>query len=311
MTTERTVSPGFLGLPVTGRLDEVSAGTVAVIGVPHGVRYPRQAHDSSGAPAAIRERSQRFAPFIGHHDFDLNGPLAGERTTAAIVDCGDVPDGPSATTAIAALLDRGAIPVVLGGDDSVPIPVLRAYDGHGPLTVVQVDAHLDFRDEVDGVRDGYSSPMRRASEMAWVERIVHVGLRGVGSATSGDVADARAAGNVLITAREVRRLGIETVFDRLPDDRRWFVALDCDGLDPSVMPAVNAPLPGGLSFDEVADLLRGLAERGTIVGMSVTELVPERDVNGLSAVAATRLVWLLAGAISASVSGSSAPIIDR
>ena len=82
------------------------------------------------------------------------------------------------TAAVTAILERGAVPVCIGGDDSVPIPILRAYAGRGPLTVLQVDAHLDFRDEVHGVREGYSSPMRRASEMDHVTRIVQVGLRG-------------------------------------------------------------------------------------------------------------------------------------
>jgi len=61
------------------------------------------------------------------------------------------------TAAVAAILERGALPLCIGGDDSVPIPILRAYEGGGPLTVLQVDAHLDFRDEIDGVREGYSS----------------------------------------------------------------------------------------------------------------------------------------------------------
>ncbi len=90
-----------------------------------------------------------------------------------------------------------AVPIVLGGDDSIPIPVLAAYEGRGPITVLQVDAHLDFRDEVAGVRNGYSSPMRRASEMEHVDDLFQVGLRGVGSARARDVADARARGNTL------------------------------------------------------------------------------------------------------------------
>lgn len=126
-----------------------------------------------------------------------------------MVDAGDVPgdatDGPGnsaqTTAAVAAILERGAVPICIGGDDSVPIAILRAYEGRGPLTILQVDAHLDFRDEIDGVREGYSSPMRRASEMPQVWRIVHVGLRGVGSAWASDVDDSRAAGNLLVTAR--------------------------------------------------------------------------------------------------------------
>lgn len=293
--TESGARVGFLGEPITDA-SELVPGDFAIVGAPFGVRYPAQTHDCSAAPRAIRERSARFAPFLDHHDFDLKGPFR-EDGAARVVDVGDVPEAASTTDAIRGILARDAVPIVLGGDDSIPIPVLRAYEGHGTLIVIQVDAHLDFRDEVDGVREGYSSAMRRATEMPWVERIIQVGLRGVGSATSRDVTDAEAAGNVLVTAREVHHLGIDTVFDQLPDAARYFISLDCDGLDPSVVPAVNAPLPGGLTFDECAALLRGLPQRGHIAGMAVTELLPERDLNDLSALVVVRLIWTLIGTI--------------
>ena len=205
-----------------------------------GGRYPRPGATAgcAEAPAAVRDRSQRLARFVDHWDFDLDGPMR----MARMVDAGDVPgdptDGPgnSARTAaaVAAILDRGAVPICIGGDDSVPIPILRAFEGRGPLTVLQVDAHLDFRDEVAGVRDGYSSPMRRASEMGHVERIVQVGLRGVGSARSTDVDDARAAGNLLVTARELRERGVAWLLEQLPRGGSVFIVFDTDGLDPSV-----------------------------------------------------------------------------
>lgn len=215
-----------------------------------------------------------------------------------IVDCGDVPgdptDGPGnavrTETAVRELLDRGATPVILGGDDSVPIPVLAAYADRGPLTVLQVDAHLDFRHEVSGVTAGFSSPMRRASEMAHVTRVVQVGLRGVGSARPSDVEDARAAGGLLVTAREVRMRGVGWVIEQFPEGASVFIAFDLDGLDPGVCPAVNAPVPGGLSWDEAGDLLSGVATRCRVVGAAFTELAPERDPLGDSAVVAARLV---------------------
>lgn len=222
-----------------------------------------------------------------------------------IVDCGDVSGDPSdgagssaqAEATVRGLLARGVTPVVLGGDDSIAIPVLAAFDGEGPLTVVQVDAHLDFRHEVAGVTHGYSSPMRRASEMAHVERVAQVGLRGVGSARPQDVEDARAAGGLLVTARDVRERGVGWVLDQLPAGTSVFVAFDLDGLDPSLCPAVNAPVPGGLAWDEAADLLSGVATRCRIVGAAFTELAPDRDPTGASAGVAARLVIRLLSAI--------------
>jgi agmatinase len=292
----------FLGLPTAD--PGTASGGIAIIGVPFGVPYPgRNGPGSTDAPAAIRRRSARLAPFVGHHDFDSDAPML--PNADRIVDCGDVPGDPAdgagnaarAEATIRGLVGRDVTPVVLGGDDSVPIPVLAALDGHGPLTVLQVDAHLDFRHEVAGVTQGYSSPMRRASEMGHVDRVVQVGLRGVGSARPSDVADARAAGGLLVTAREVRAGGVGRVVEQLPAGASVFLAFDLDGLDPAVFPAVNAPVPGGLAWDEAADLVAGAAERCRIVGAAFTELVPDLDPSGSSALVAARLVTRLLGSM--------------
>ena len=296
----------FLGLPALGDVQPGEAPAVAILGIPFGVPYPSPGHTAgcADAPAAIRARSRRLANFADHHDFDLAAPMLVGSPPLRVVDAGDVDgtpgDGPGnaarAESTVRSLLGSGVVPIVLGGDDSVPIPVLRAYSDGEPLTVLQVDAHLDFRDEVAGVRDGYSSTMRRAAEMGHVARIVQVGLRGVGSARTSDVADARTAGNLLLTARELRARGVEWLLGQLPDGERVFIAFDLDGLDPSVAPAVSGVSPGGLSYDEAGDLLGGVAERCRVVGAAFTELVPALDVNGVSALVVVRLVMrLLAG----------------
>ena len=288
--------PGFLGAPIAPDPARIGTG-LAVLGVPHGWPYPRPGATAgcAGAPTAVRRRSERLGRFVDHWDFDLDAPMR----LRPFTDLGDVPgtagDGPGngrrTTDAVAAVLARGAIPVCIGGDDSVPIPILRAFEGRGPLLVLQVDAHLDFRDEVQGIRQGYSSPMRRASEMPHVERIVQVGLRGVGSARAGDVEDARAAGNLIVTARELRERGVEWLLGELPADASVFVSFDCDGLDPSLMPAVSAPAPGGLSYVEAWDLLSGVRSR--LAGAVFTEYVPALDANEIGALTIARLVCAL------------------
>lgn len=292
---------GFAGLPVEPDLDALAAD-VAIVGVPFGWPYP-QPGTTAGcalAPAAVRRRAMRLARFRDHWDFDLDGPML-PVDGARVVDVGDVPgdatDGRGnserTSAAIHAIVAASAVPIAIGGDDSVVIPILRAYAGRGPLTVVQVDAHLDFRDEVAGIRDGYSSPMRRASEMDHVARIVQVGIRGVGSAREAEVTAARDAGNVIVTARELRERGIGAVLDAVEPDASVFLAFDTDGLDPSVCPAVSAVAPGGLSWDAANDLIGGIGHR--LVGAAFTELVPALDVNELSALVVARLMLRAAG----------------
>ena len=302
----RTSPPevAFLDAPVVTDLVAVVAD-VAVLGVPHGVPYPNPGATAgcAAAPSAIRARSLRLARFRGHWDFDLGGPML-PADGLRLVDAGDVPgaagDGSGnaarATAAVEALLAVGVVPICLGGDDSVPIPILRAWAGRGPLTVLQIDAHLDFRDEVQGVAEGYSSPMRRASEMDHVERIVQVGLRGVGSARPTDVEDARRAGNVLVTAADLAARGADWVLGQLPDGP-VFVALDLDGLDPTVAPAVSAQAPGGIGWRELDGLLAGIGPR--LAGAAITELVPDLDTDGRTAYAAARIACRLAGGLHA------------
>jgi agmatinase len=298
--------PTFLDAPRCTDLRSLAAD-VAIIGVPFGVPYDLQtAAAQSRAPAALRDQSMRYVPWYRtHYDFDFGGELFAGRAVR-IVDCGDVAmkpgrwdDNTRATSeAIAAILDRGAVPFVLGGDDSIPIPVLRGYAEQPPMCLVQIDAHIDWRDEREGIREGLSSPMRRASEMPWVRGMAQVGIRGFGSARRGEFDDARAYGSILIGAEDVHRAGAEAVVGRIPAAQRYYVTLDMDALDPSIAPAVASPAFGGLTYSEAAALLRGVAARGRLAGFDVVEITPDSDVGGLTSRLAVRLMLTLLGALA-------------
>ena len=179
-----------------------------------------------------------------------------------------------AEQAVRHLLRAGALPIILGGDHAIPIPVLRAYADRGPITLVQIDQHIDWRDEVNGVREGLSSPIRRASEMPHVERIFQIGLRGTGSARDEEVEAAHAYGAELVTAYELHEQGIEAIVARIPDNGRYYLTVDMDGIDPSIAPAVAAPCPGGVTFLQARHLIRELVRKGRVVGMDVVEITP-------------------------------------
>jgi agmatinase len=311
MVAPLTVPPGgerqtFLDVPLHTDLETLDAH-VAILGVPHGMPYGTagEGNDQGNAPTAVRAASDLISEPLDHWDFDLGGPLLDGRDVR-IADCGDVAGGPGdaaghyarAEAAVRTILSRGAVPLVIGGDHGVPIPVFRAYEGRGPITLVQIDAHLDWRDEVGGEREGYSSPIRRASEMGWIGDIFQIGLRGVGSARAQEVAATRDYGCEIVTAYEVHEAGMDAVLARIPAGGDYYLTIDADGLDPSVMPAVAAPAPGGLTFDQARTLIHGLEERGRVVGMDVVEITPSRDVNQISAVAAGRLMANLIGAMA-------------
>jgi agmatinase len=307
----------FLGAPLVTDVTRLAAD-FAVIGVPFGVPYGmRQVHyGPADSPRAVRERSFRFGRMLDHYDFDFG--CAFSDLGLRVVDCGDVAgnvrdieaNARDAVAAIRELSERGAVPIVLGGDDSVSALAIRALESRGPVTVVQIDAHIDYRDEVNGERQGYSSPMRRVSELGFVERVVHIGSRGVGSARAQDVADTLARGNAIVSVAAVRERGISQVLELLPAGGSYHVVLDCDGLDPAVMPGTSVPVPGGLGYDDVAALFRGLGERGRVAGFNLAEYYPALDVNGITALTAVRLIVnLMAGTRIGS--RTQAPIHER
>jgi agmatinase len=293
----------FLGLPA--RLADDCCPRAVLFGAAYGTTYPGK--DSSGyalAAAAIRAASQDDAPLIDHWDFDLGGPLFADGPVSCI-DAGDIPtvadDNPGNRDRIEAMtreiLERSCVPILMGGDDSVPIPFLGGFAGHGPIWVLQIDAHIDWRDELNGERFGYSSPMRRASEMPHVAGMVQVGLRSVGSARLAEIEAARHYGSHFVTAREIHTNSVEVALRHIPLGANVVISLDCDGLDPGVMPGVAARTPGGLSYMQVIDLIAGVGRRGRIAGFDLVEFYPPADIDGLSANMAARLIVNAIGAI--------------
>lgn len=292
--------PTFCGLP---RADLTALeADVAILGAAHGTPYkPGVASHAVGAPAALRKALEWYDTRRSHIDMDRGAPLM-EGVVA--VDAGDVATGPgdgaanraAIRDAVAAVRKAGAAPILLGGDDSVPIPFFEGFAGER-IWIVQIDAHIDWRHEIDGVTHGFSSTMRRASEMAQVRGIVQVGARGVGSARAGELADAVAWGAQLFPMRLVHAEGLAPVIAAVPEGAKVVLNFDADGLDPALCPGVLAPAFGGLGYQQVLDLFDGLAARAHIVGATVVEYVPEKDPAGLGGQALARLVCNLISSI--------------
>lgn len=268
----------------------------AIFGAPHGTPYPsidNRIHQSS--PNALRKALAEDALWLDHWDFDLDGPLL--QHGQSVVDLGDLPTKPRQgalnrkliTDCTRRILDAGAVPVMLGGDDSTPIPFLEAFSGQPPIVVLQIDAHIDWREEREGERFGFSSTMRRASELHHVWRIVQAGMRGIGSAREAEVRDAQSWGARLITARDIHHNGIGIVLQDIPDGCDCVISFDCDALDLSQMPAVAYPTPGGLTYTQVTDLIAGVAAKAHIAGFTLVEFVPARDPAGTAAFTAARI----------------------
>jgi agmatinase len=284
--------------PDLGALD----ADVAIVGAPYDISTQVRPGARFG-PRGIRDASAIYGlRTVTYYDAEEDEVFL---DGVSIVDVGDAdmvhasPDrclaNIQATTE--KILERGAMPVTLGGDHAVPIPIMRAFHDHGPICVVQIDAHLDFVDERFGVREGHGNVMRRIAEMDHVSGLAQIGIRGPGSSDPSDFEDARRMGSVIIGPRQARRIGMEAVAEMIPESPRYYVTMDCDGFDAALMPGTGSPSPGGFQYHEVVDLLRLIAKKGDVVGFDFVEVAPVYDHTEVTAQTAARVILDFLGAI--------------
>jgi len=285
--------------PDWGNLD----ADVAVLGAP----FDAGTQWRSGArfgPRGVREASTLFS--FGHagaydHEDDVTY-LPGD---VNIVDIGDADIIHTDTEAshtniekgVRAILEAGALPVVIGGDHSVNIPCIRAFDGQGDIHILQIDAHLDFVDVRHGVRHGHGNPMRRAAEQDYVTGLTQVGIRNVSSTAKEGYEDARAMGSDIVSVRQAREMGPREVLGHVPAGARLYVTIDIDAFCPSIAPGTGTPSHGGFLYYEVLELLQMAAERHEIVGIDLVEVAPDYDPTGSTSILAAQVLLNFLGFI--------------
>jgi agmatinase len=299
------VTNPFVGFPTQYDL-KLFNGQIAIIGIPYQSPYEKlPSYSTLNAPDAVRMQSEKYEQ-IDHYDFDFDGDLMAGKAINCF-DCGNLINdeekfenySKTVTRSIRTLVQKEVVPIIIGGDHGTTIPVLRGFESVADLCVVQIDAHLDWVDEKGGVRDGYSSPMRRAAEMDNVSSVVQIGLRSQGSATQKEVDAANASDKtLLIKAEELHKMGIETILNRIPKASAYFITIDADGLDPSIAPGCGYPTPGGVEYYQLFNLMRGLARKGKMVGMDFVEIVPENDVVNLTSLFAARQILNFIGILA-------------
>lgn len=300
-----TQTETFLGLEKCDDLDSIAASS-AFIGAPCATPYGSVGAYAQNGPASLRRAIAALTANIDRHNFDLGGPTFPAGSKRA-VDCGDLPwsdsdfaaNRRSIRDAVATIAGRGVVPILIGGDDSVPIPMIEALGETGKsYTILQIDAHIDWRDSHMGETHGLSSTMRRASEMAHIEGILQVGARGIGSGHSSDFEDARAWGARFFTGLDLHRHGLAPVIEQIPRNANIILCIDIDAMDPSIAPNTIGRSPGGLSYYDVLELIFAVAERSQIAAVDFVEIMPEADVDGIGALNVSRLVAATMGIIA-------------
>ncbi len=261
---------------------------IAVLGVPFDEKssYLRGA---AGGPAAVRAVSTGKC-YCGYTELGVN-----LEEDTVLVDLGDVdasgdPDKTFALTekAVAAILAKGATPIVIGGDHSITYPVLKAFArSFKPLDILHFDAHPDLYEDLYGDRLSHACPFARILEDGLAAGVVQVGVRAI-----------TAAHRATALKRGVRMVEMKDIQD--PLHLRFvnpvYVSFDLDALDPAFAPGVSHHEPGGLTTRQALQIIQSL--KGRIVGLDIVELNPTRDAASITAAAAFKIIKETAGRIA-------------
>jgi len=270
-----------------GAIKKTQDYNVAIIGIPFDEKscYLRGA---AKGPQAIRAASTERAINAWT---ELSANLEED---GILVDLGDV-DASGGFVAvfsrieekILTILEKKAVPVILGGDHSISYPVVKAFARKfKPLDILHFDAHPDLYEELYGDRFSHACPFARIMEDGLAQNLVQVGIR---AATGGQRVKALKHGVRMIEMKDIQ----DDLF--LKFSNPLYVSFDMDSLDPAFAPGVSHHEPGGLSTRQALSILQQVKAR--VVGLDVVELNPERDVSGITAAAAVKIIKEVVGRI--------------
>ncbi len=274
---------------------DLSRADVAIVGVPMDMAVLYRSGARFG-PRAIRDASGQLRP----HHWEA-GRIEPPFDKLRVIDYGDIEVFPGyieqsmeqVRADLAPIVAAGVFPLVLGGDHSTTLPVLRACAArHGALSLVHFDAHPDFWPGTPERPYHHGTVFRRAAEEKLIDphSSVQVGIRG--SISANLIGETRAAGFHLLTAQEFAQQGVAATLDAIRRIARGpvYVSLDIDSVDPAFAPGTGTPEVAGLTSREIMDLVRGL--RGLpVVAFDIVEVAPAYDSAEITALLAANLVY--------------------
>ena len=282
----------MMRLPVAGSAEGLHA---AFIGIPLDIGTSHRPGARFG-PRQIRAESSLIRPYnmaTGAAPFD----------TLQVADLGDVPINtyslekslPIITAFYEPVLAANCIPLTLGGDHTIALPILRAMAAkHGPVALVHVDAHADVNDDMFGERIAHGTPFRRAVEENLLDchKVFQIGLRGSGYA-SDDFDWPRQQGFTLVPAHEVWYQSLAPLMAKIRariGDTPCYLSFDIDGIDPAYAGGTGTPEIGGLSVPQALEIIRG-CHGLNLVGADLVEVSPAYDTTGNTALLGANLLY--------------------
>ncbi len=284
----------FMRLPAA---DTLAGLDVAVLGVPMDIGTSWRSGTRFG-PKQIRAESAMIRPYN-------MATFAAPFDSLQIADIGDLAIN---TFSLAdslriikesydAILAQGVIPVAIGGDHSITLPILRAVAAkHGPVALVHVDAHADVNDEMFGERETHGTVFRRAYEEGLIvpDKTFQVGIRGSGYAAS-DFTEAKGWGFRQFPAWELWQQNLTQIGSLIRKEigeHPVYITYDIDSLDPAYAPGTGTPEIAGLTTPQALQLIQALGGMN-VVGCDLVEVSPPYDPSGNTALTAANLLFEL------------------
>lgn len=253
-------------------------------------------------PRAIREMSTRFSlGKSGYWDIETGKRML---ENIAIGDVGDVDilysDYRYNSKRIREMAESiklsHALPVFVGGDHSISFPIVKGLSDKKKFDIIQLDAHLDFKDNILGLKYTNSSPIKRISELSPVNNITSIGIRGTRTREE-DYKDAINNGNNIITSYQLQKSGVNSILERITYSDNAYVTIDIDVLDPSIAPGTGSPEPEGLSFEQLKKILKDITKNTNVIAFDIVEVNPQLDISGLTSLAAAKIIVEFLGLI--------------
>ena len=267
---------------------------VGLVGVPFdlGVNYRSGAR---GGPAGVREASRlirRVHPTSGIKPFEI----------VNVADIGDCPINPMSKDKsieqieayFADLKAKGITPIAIGGDHTIPLPIIRALAKDGPIGILHVDAHADVLDTLCDDKVNHATFMRRACEENLLDpnRVIQIGMRG-SRFVQDDFQYSYDVGYTVVTMDEYEEMGRAAVIDKIHavlGEGPIYISIDIDGLDPAFLPGTGVPEIGGISPRDMQVILRSLRGK-EIIGGDLCEITPSLDPTGMTCVTVANLMF--------------------
>lgn len=278
-------------------LKEISEGIdFAIVGIPFDTGASYRVGARYG-PEAIRSQSlilRAHNPILNISPFEY----------CSGIDYGDLPVVPGyikdsykkIEKGLFSIIDKGPIPIALGGDHSITLAELRAVTKkHGPVALVQFDSHTDTDPDYYGHKYNHGTPFIRAIEegLVLVDHSIQVGIRG-STYSKEEINKARKLGFEVITTEEMYKIGIEEVAQRIQErvgDAKVFVTFDIDFVDPAYAPGTGTPEVGGPSSREALELVRKGLKGLNFVGFDLVEVYPQYDPGFITALLAANIIF--------------------